>query len=48
MIYKKPSKITKSLVNTAYEDHYNASKAIKDDAPITDNTSVISSINFNV
>ena len=46
MIQRKPSKINDSLVNSTHEDHLNVSKAIRDDAPITNLTTAVKSINF--
>ena len=47
MIQRKPSKIIDSVVNSANEEHYTAAKAIRDNAPITDQVSVIKSVNFD-
>lgn len=46
MITRKPSKIIDSVVNSSHEEHLNVSKAIRDDAPITNLTSCVKSINF--
>ena len=46
MIKRNSSKITDSFVNSAHNEHYNVTKAIHDDVPLTDNTSVIRSTNF--
>ena len=46
MIQRKASKITDSFVNSAHEEHFNVSKAIRDDAPIVTTDSVIKSTNF--
>ena len=46
MIKRNSSKITDSFVNSAHSEHYNVTKAIHDDVPLTDNTSVIRSTNF--
>lgn len=46
MIKRNSSKIVDSLVNSSHEEHFNISKAIRDDAPITSTNSVIKSINF--
>lgn len=47
MIRRTSSKQTDSLVNTAHEEHLNVSGAIRDDAPITNLTTVVKSINFD-
>ena len=46
MIQRKASKITDSFVNSAHVEHFNVSKAIRDDAPIVTTDSVIKSTNF--
>ena len=46
MIKRNSSKITDSFVNSTHSEHYNVTKAIHDDVPLTDNTSVIRSTNF--
>lgn len=46
MIRRRASNKVESLVNTANEEHYNVTKAIRDDAPVTNNVSVLKSINF--
>lgn len=48
MIQRKSSKIIDSVVNAAHEEHFNVTKAIRDDAPITSTNSVVKSINFEI
>lgn len=41
-----PSKFTASLVNTAQDEHFNIADGIMTNVPITNNTSVVKSVNF--